>query len=55
MHYIINGIQQIGLGVADAREVFNWYRENLGFDILVFEDESPARLMTRYTGDIVQE
>ena len=55
MHYIINGIQQIGLGVADAKEVFNWYRKNLGFDILVFEDESPARLMTRYTGDTVQE
>ncbi|MFK5973008.1 MAG: VOC family protein [Flavobacteriaceae bacterium] len=45
----INGIQQIGIGVANARAVFNWYRKHFGFDILVFEDESSAKLMTRYT------
>lgn len=50
----LNGIQQIGLGVADTQVVFNWYRKNLGFDILVFEDESPATLMTRYTGGTVE-
>ncbi|VAW11970.1 hypothetical protein MNBD_BACTEROID03-2279 [hydrothermal vent metagenome] len=49
MGKIINGIQQIGIGVSDAKAVFNWYRKHLGFDILVFEDESTAELMTKYT------
>jgi len=49
MGKVINGIQQIGIGVADAKSVFNWYRKNLGFDILVFQDEATASLMTRYT------
>lgn len=50
-----NGIQQIGIGVIDTQMVFNWYRKHLGFDILVFEDESPASLMTRYTGGKVEQ
>jgi len=54
MSFHINGIQQIGIGVADAKAVFNWYRTHLGFDILVFEDESPATLMTRYTAGTIQ-
>lgn len=49
MKKVINGIQQIGIGVSDAKAVFNWYRKHLGFDILVFEDESTANLMTQYT------
>ena len=49
MKEIINGIQQIGIGVADAKKVFNWYRKYLGFDILVFQDEATAGLMTKYT------
>jgi len=51
MGKVINGIQQIGIGVADAKSVFNWYRKNLGFDILVFQDEATASLMTQYTAD----
>lgn len=50
----LNGIQQIGIGVTDAQAVFNWYRKHLGFDILVFEDESPATLMTQYTGGTIE-
>tara|TARA_R110002051_G_scaffold91370_2_gene160729 strand:+ start:49215 stop:50258 length:1044 start_codon:yes stop_codon:yes gene_type:complete len=46
---IINGIQQIGIGVVDIKKVFNWYRKHLGFDILLFEDEAVASLMTKYT------
>jgi len=53
MPSIINGIQQIGIGVTDARTVFDWYRKNLGFDILVFEDTAPAELMTKYTAGTV--
>lgn len=50
---IINGIQQIGIGVVDANKVFNWYRKYLGFDILVFQDVAPANLMTRYTDGMI--
>ena len=46
---IINGIQQIGIGVLDVKKVFNWYRKHLNFDILLFEDEAVAALMTKYT------
>ena len=53
MNYIINGIQQIGIGVANAKTVFNWYKNNFGFNILVFEDKSEAKLMTQYTNDEV--
>ncbi len=49
MDEIINGIQQIGLGVKNTRAVFNWYRQHLGFDILLFRDEATANLMTKYT------
>ncbi len=52
MDKIINGIQQMGIGVVNAKDVFNWYRTFLGFDILVFEDEAEAALMTRYTDNI---
>lgn len=51
MDEIINGIQQIGIGVSDTRSVFNWYRKHLGFDILLFQDEATASLMTQYTND----
>lgn len=55
MSKIINGIQQIGIGVSNAKAVFNWYRKNLGFDILVFEDVATANLMTQYTNDVVEK
>ncbi len=54
MNKIINGIQQIGIGVTDVTSVFNWYRTYLGFDILVFNDEASADLMTQYTDDKAQ-
>ena len=49
MTKVINGIQQIGIGVSNAEAVFNWYRAYLGFDILVFKDEAEATLMKKYT------
>lgn len=49
MDEIINGIQQIGIGVLDTKIVFNWYRKHLGFDVLLFKDEAVASLMTKYT------
>jgi catechol 2,3-dioxygenase-like lactoylglutathione lyase family enzyme len=53
--YWISGIQQIGIGVHDARAAWKWYRRNLGFDIPVFEDLGTAELMQRYTGGLPQE
>lgn len=47
---IISGIQQIGIGVANASEAFHWYRVHLGMDILIFEDVAEATLMKHYTG-----
>lgn len=55
MSNVINGIQQIGIGVVDAKSVFNWYRKYLGFDVLVFQDEATASLMTRYTSNKPQD
>ncbi len=46
---VINGIQQIGIGVVPAREVYNWYKNTLGFDILIFEDDATAPLMSAYS------
>ena len=54
MDEIINGIQQIGIGVSDTKSVFNWYRRHLGFDILLFRDEAIATLMTQYTNGMPQ-
>jgi catechol 2,3-dioxygenase-like lactoylglutathione lyase family enzyme len=51
----INGIQQIGIGVHNVKEAYNWYSKIFGFDILVFEDIAKATLMQQYTGSVVQE
>ena len=46
----IAGIQQIGIGIPDVQEAFNWYREHFGMDIPIFEEAAEANLMLRYTG-----
>lgn len=55
MERTINGIQQVGIGVADAQIAFDWYKKYLGFDTVLFEDVAEAALMCRYTGGQVQE
>ncbi len=52
---MISGIQQIGIGVADAAEAFSWYRQHFGMDILMFDDIAEASLMKHYTGGQVHE
>lgn len=47
---IICGIQQIGIGVSNIHQAWNWYRENFGMDIKIFEDAAIAELMLPYTG-----
>ncbi len=48
---IITGIQQVGIGVADAEEAWTWYRKYFGMNIPIFKDEATASLMTRYTNN----
>lgn len=55
MKKVIAGIQQVGIGVANAEEAFQWYKKYFGMDILVFQDEAEAKLMTRYTGGVAQK
>ncbi len=55
MKRIISGIQQVGIGVANAEEAFRWYRKIFGTDIVVFKDAATASLMTRYTGQQAHE
>jgi catechol 2,3-dioxygenase-like lactoylglutathione lyase family enzyme len=45
----ICGIQQVGIGLNDAREAWKWYRAHFGMDINVFEDTATAKLMLPYT------
>ncbi|MEO6833840.1 MAG: VOC family protein [Chitinophagaceae bacterium] len=49
----ITGIQQIGIGVCNALEAANFYKVLFGMNVLVFDDSSEAKLMTRYTGNTV--
>lgn len=55
MKRYIHGIQQVGIGVADAHAAFEWYKNIFGTDIVVFKDSATASLMKQYTGDIAQK
>ena len=48
----ICGIQQVGIGVKNAKEAWKWYRQAFGMDIKVFEDTATARLMKHYTNGL---
>ncbi len=48
--YIVSGIQQIGIGVADLGKAWDWYIRVFGMDCRIFEDEAEAKLMLPYTG-----
>ncbi len=50
MKKVISGIQQIGIGIENAEEAFNWYRTHFGMDIRIFEERATASLMCNYTG-----
>ena len=47
---LIYGIQQIGIGVANADEAFKWYATKLGADALIFDDSNEATYMAKYMG-----
>jgi catechol 2,3-dioxygenase-like lactoylglutathione lyase family enzyme len=47
---LIYGIQQIGIGVANADLAFEWYATRLGADVPVFDDRNTATYMAQYMG-----
>jgi catechol 2,3-dioxygenase-like lactoylglutathione lyase family enzyme len=48
--YVISGIQQMGIGVVNVHQAWEWYRRYFGMDCRIFEDEAEAKLMLPYTG-----
>lgn len=52
--YVISGIQQMGVGVKNLHEAWEWYRRFFGMDVPIFEEEAEARLMLPYTGGEVR-
>lgn len=46
----ISGIQQVGIGVSNVHEAWDWYREHLQVDVPIFEEQAEAKLMLPYTG-----
>jgi catechol 2,3-dioxygenase-like lactoylglutathione lyase family enzyme len=46
----IAGIQQVGIGIPNVHEAFEWYAIHFGMDIPIFEEAAEANLMLPYTG-----
>lgn len=53
MHQYLSGIQQVGIGVSQATKAMHTYKHLFGMDVLIFDDEAKASLMTQYTGGVV--
>ncbi len=49
MTKIISGIQQVGIGISNVYEAWNWYNKNFGFDLPLFDEAAEAGLMLPYT------
>ena len=54
MGVVISGIQQIGIGIPNVQEAFDWYRKHFDMDIKVFEEAAEAALMLPYTQNEVR-
>jgi catechol 2,3-dioxygenase-like lactoylglutathione lyase family enzyme len=53
MHQFLSGIQQVGIGVSNAVASMHTYKHLFGMDVLIFDDQAQAKLMTQYTGGSV--
>ena len=53
MHHFLSGIQQVGIGVSNAVAAMHTYKHLFGMDVLIFDDQAKAKLMTQYTGGSV--
>ncbi len=47
---LFSGIQQLGIGVPNTDDAFDWYRTTFDMDVPIFREAAEAPLMTRYTG-----
>ena len=47
----ITGIQQAGIGVSNAEDAKHLYKSLFGMDVLIFDNQAAASLMTSYTGE----
>ena len=47
---VICGMQQVGIGIPDVIEAWEWYHETFGFTAKVLDDEGVAERMLPYTG-----
>ncbi len=48
--YVICGIQQVGIGVTDVKDAWDWYIRHFGMDCRILDEEAEAKLMLPYTG-----
>ncbi len=55
MTKIIAGIQQLGIGVSNLAEAREWYKDNLGYDVVIFDEAAEANLMLPYTDNKPQK
>ena len=46
---LISGIQQLGVGLTDARTAFSWYKAHFGAGVKVFDEAAVADKMLPYT------
>ncbi|MDR0661390.1 MAG: VOC family protein [Prevotellaceae bacterium] len=51
MKKIISGIQQVGIGIPNVYEAFDFYKKAFGMDIALFDDNGAAELMLPYTNN----
>jgi catechol 2,3-dioxygenase-like lactoylglutathione lyase family enzyme len=51
MKKIICGIQQVGIGIPNVHEAYNFYKKAFGMDVPLFDDEGTAELMLPYTNN----
>lgn len=52
MDTLICGIQQIGVGVSNVVEAYNWYIKAFGCDVMVADADGIAERMLPYTGGL---
>jgi catechol 2,3-dioxygenase-like lactoylglutathione lyase family enzyme len=48
---LISGIQQMGIGVPDVVQGFEFYKQAFGMNVRMFDDEGTAELMLPYTNN----
>lgn len=55
MQPFISGIQQLGVGIPNVKQAWEWYKMHFGMRIPIFDDAGVADLMLPYTGGSPQE